>query len=296
MNRGFVNLDHVPLTARVEDTDPRRFVQTVALGTRARVMAHVIVPTSLCMILDHTRDVLAHAMRKAQGDTVSPHARRVLERLDEHVFKRCTYCYEMLSLNHQKPRQLVLHVVGGVDTSDDDVWLYEVMYGLACWDCATAPWRSLVLVDELSYEPLAHSLARHAFGANLSLESLLLIHNNDVSRALAESYIWRLIDANKHTRDMVRAAADAEIMCAHCQKTHEDKARLRACDDCGAVAYCCTGVSDDKRLHVALTCYELSRIYHGVACQEFIKTNRLFHTDYARIVCSDDGDGDASAL
>jgi hypothetical protein len=261
-----------------------RFVQCVALGATAAVEAHVIVPTSLGMLLDEERDLLVTAFRSSSIKVTQ--AFELLKKYDEVIFKRCAYCFEHLRPDCKKLRQIVMHIVGGQVQEDAEEWAYEIVFGLLCWKCQTVPRSSLMRVDEFCYNTLCTALSQHAFTKSVSLESLLLINDNDGRAALADAYLWRIAQANTHTKDIVRtlheADADDCVMCYHCQRTRKKKECL-SCPGCDAVMFCMIPSMDKRIGGGRVTCFALAVYYHFELCA-MIKTNRLFHIDRSKIV------------
>ncbi len=271
-----------------------RFVQCMALGVGALVEAHVIVPTTMGMLLDAERDLLMASFRLQQP--IKPASFELITKYDECVFKRCAFCFAKLRQDCKKLRQIVLHVVGGKLTADSD-WTYEILFGLLCWKCQTVPWSSMLRVDEFCYVALCEQLALHAFKQSLSLEALTLIHDNNERDALADSYIVRMVHANSHAKAIVRAVCSegggGEVLCYHCQQVRKQRECL-ACPNCDAV-YFCRGISPDKRLGDNRCCAELAVCYHFGACR-LIKSNRLFDTEYSRYVTPEDSADDIVPL
>lgn len=269
-----------------------RFVQCMALGVGALVEAHVIVPTTMGMLLDTERDLLMTTFRLQQKTT--PASFELINKYDECVFKRCAFCFAKLRQDCKKLRQIVLHVVGGKLSAASN-WTYEIMFGLLCWKCQTVPWSSMLRIDEFCYSAICDQLARHAFKQSLSLESLTLIHDNNERDALADSYIVRMVHANAHTKEIVRAVcsddgrndADGDVICYHCMRVRKHKDCL-ACPGCDAVFFC-RGLSPDKRMGDNRCCMELAMYYHFDACR-LIKSNRLFDTEYSRYVTPEEDD------
>ncbi len=278
----------------LSESNALRFIQHIALGVGAHVDAHVIVPTAMGMLLDDARDALIQECRRKSdagvGDT--------LVRYDEAVFKRCAYCFTPLRADCKKPRQVVIHIVGGqlAAATSDDGWVYEIIFGLLCWRCQSVPWSSLLLVDEYCYVDFCSMLATYAFQKSLSLESFMSIHGNNAHDALADGYLWRIAQANAHSRDIVRAlyvsdGDDAELLCYHCKRVCRE-GQFVACPGCAAVVFCSGIASPDTRLGKRRSCAELAIMYHYGLCQ-LISTNQLFHIDHAQFVTIEDGDVEA---
>lgn len=273
-----VDIEHVDEDL-TEDAPAARWVQSLALGAHAHVLTHIMVPMALGMVLDEVRNASMTVLRHYQSPSVR--VRNTLETFDQCVFQRCAYCHERLPSNTRKPRQFVLHVVGG---HLRDSWSYEFLLGLLCWGCASLHWSQLALVDEFCYGALASSLNEHSFKQHVPLEPFMADRNGDTSAALADAYLWRIAQANAHTRTIVRSVF--ALMCAHCHRPRPAHA-LRVCDQCTAVAWC-VDETPDTRLGHGKTCSELAPMYHELVCQH-IKDKTLFHLDHARIVDVDDG-------
>ncbi len=271
-----VDIEHVASDALDENTTPAAiWVQTIALGVDARVVAHVIVPTALGMLLDDVRNTSMTLLRHYQSPSVR--VRNLLEQFDRCVFQRCAYCTKRLPSDSRKPRQLVLHIVGGVL---HDAWSYEFLLGLLCWRCASVPWSQLAQVDEFCYGTLSAALNEHSFKQHVPLEPFMEAHdNNNVAAALSDAYLWRIAQANAHSRAIARSVF--ALMCTHCHRPRPAHA-LRTCSECHAMAWC-ADETPDTRLGHGKTCADLAQMYHGLVCAH-IQANTLLHMNHARVI------------
>lgn len=252
------NIDWQYAHAMLGERNAHLYLQYLLLGLNADLECHWVVPTQWGLVYSEERTQLLRKLWQGHGH------QEVFEK-QERCMTCCAACLAELKYCKTRPYQMALRIVVGhvqlaSPREDDEAsassWQYDLLLGMLCYRCQTAPWHTLVQTDLHIYPVLCAALKKWAFADAL--------RSND---ELAAQYLERIDRLNDCVPLLLAATQGAR--CAHCQLQSE---RIVDCSVCHCVAYCVAG-----------DCARAASFYHSMPRSddgmcERLKKGNLFHT------------------
>jgi len=257
--------------AMLAERNPHLYLQYALLGLDTNIEAHIVVPTQYSLLYSEERTLALCRIWQQHSPQLGAARMEVMQK-QERCLTCCAMCSAELAYSARLPYQMALRIVAGPDaasatpmpTPKPTTWSYDVLLGMLCRRCQTAPWHTLLPTTLAVYPAICLLLARLAFASPLD-------HHVDDDGDMCLQYLQRIDALNDHCSTVVATTHNAR--CAHCGQ-HKRHRELTPCPwGCACVDYCRGGA-----------CQEAAAYYHPEGLCVALKEGHLFHVTHAVIV------------